>query len=200
MINLYEKGHRKEKIGENKKEEMKMMNQGKMKKIAASVVVLLMLVTVLAGCESSEKKKAFIDYGQSLSSDAEIWKSISEASGTIDFNRDMTGSKATIKSVIIPGLKKLQTSSKARNDSITDPELKKIDADYMKSCENLASGYEKILAGIDKKDNAVITQGVNNVEAAMNNLKNYATGLQSYMNTYGIKDTVGVGDMVKMFN
>ena len=176
------------------------MNQGKMKKVVMSVVILVMLVTVLAGCESVEKKKAFIDYGQSLSSDAELWRSISEASGSINFNRDMTGSKATIKSIIIPGLKKLATTSKARNDSITDAEIKKIDSDYVKSCEKLASGYELILTGIEKNDNSIMQQGVHDVEAAMNNMKNYATGLQSFMNTYGIKDTAGVDEMVKLFN
>jgi len=174
-----------------------IMNKGKMKKIVASAVVMLLFVTVLAGCANLEKKQAFYDYADSLKDDSQLWKDVSEASSSVSSARDMTTIKATVQAKVIPTLEKLADNAQQRNQSITDAEIKKIDDSYVKTCNNLLSAYKKILNGINNNDNSMMQSGVNDVNAAMTNMKDYCSGLQSFMNTYGIKDDGAVADMIK---
>ena len=173
------------------------MNKGKMKKIVTSAVVMLLFVTVLSGCANLEKKQAFYDYADSLKDDSQLWKDVSEASSSVSSARDMTTIKATVQAKVIPTLEKLADNAQQRNQSITDAEIKKIDDSYVKTCNNLLSAYKKILNGINNNDNSMMQSGVNDVNAAMTNMKDYCSGLQSFMNTYGIKDDGAVADMIK---
>ena len=194
---MYDYAYREGDSGEKKRKGETKMNNCKMRKIAASVMVMLLLTAVLTGCANFEKKKAFYDYIEAFRSDTQNWRDLSEASKQVSGASDMTTVKANVQAKIIPTLETLYTNAQQRNQNISDAEIKKIDDNYVKACGNLLSAYKKVLNGINNNDNSVIQSGINDVNAAMLNMKDYVTGLQSFMNTYGIKDDGSVAEMVK---
>ena len=88
----------------------------KARKIIATALVLVMMAALLTGCESLRKKKAMLDYQQSLLTDSDIWDSINEGSAKFNKASDLLTMKSIIQANYIPNLNKLSANAQTRND------------------------------------------------------------------------------------
>ena len=161
----------------------------KMKKVAAVVVALSMIMVLLCGCEGLAKRKALADYGQQLQSDVPLWNDLSEVSKQTQSSNDMTTMKALIQSRILPDLEKISIQANARHGSIGDTELQTIDNDYVTSVDHMKEAYSLILDGINTSDQAKLNKAMNELTVTMNSMQDYATGLQAYCKKYNIQDS-----------
>ena len=171
----------------------------KMKKAAAFVIALSMVVLLLCGCDTFAKKKAFSDYGNSLQSDVPYWNDLSEASDQIGLGNDMTTMKAVIQSRIIPDLNAISNQASGRNATISDTEIKTIDTEYVNAVTHMTEAYMLILDGINNNDSAKMNKAMTELNVAMSSLQNYGNGLKAYCGKYGI-DSSSIDSMVKLFN
>ena len=171
----------------------------KMKKAAAFVIALSMVVLLLCGCDTFAKKKAFSDYGNSLQSDVPYWNDLSEASDQIGSGNDMTTMKAVIQSRIIPDLNAISNQASGRNATISDTEIKTIDTEYVNAVTHMTEAYMLILDGINNNDSAKMNKAMTELNVAMSSLQNYGNGLKAYCGKYGI-DSSSIDSMVKLFN
>ena len=171
----------------------------KMKKAAAFVIALSMVVLLLCGCDTFAKKKAFSDYGNSLQSDVPYWNDLSEASDQIGSGNDMTTMKAVIQSRIIPDLNAISNQASGRNVTISDTEIKTIDTEYVNAVTHMTEAYMLILDGINNNDSAKMNKAMTELNVAMSSLQNYGNGLKAYCGKYGI-DSSSIDSMLKLFN
>lgn len=171
----------------------------KMKKAAAFVIALSMVVLLLCGCDTFAKKKAFSDYGNSLQSDVPYWNDLSEASDQIGSGNDMTTMKAVIQSRIIPDLNAISNQASGRNATISDTEIKTIDTEYVNAVTHMTEAYMLILDGINNNDSAKMNKAMTELNVAMSSLQNYGNGLKAYCGKYGI-DSSSIDSMLKLFN
>ncbi|MBQ6638619.1 MAG: hypothetical protein IJH82_08210 [Lachnospiraceae bacterium] len=171
----------------------------KMKKAAAFVIALSMVVLLLCGCDTFAKKKAFSDYGNSLQSDVPYWNDLSEASDQIGSGNDMTTMKAVIQSRIIPDLNAISNQASGRNATISDTEIKTIDTEYVNAVTHMTEAYMLILDGINNNDSAKMNKAMTELNVAMSSLQNYGNGLKAYCGKYGI-DSSSIDGMLKLFN
>ena len=171
----------------------------KMKKAAAFVIALSMVVLLLCGCDTFAKKKAFSDYGNSLQSDVPYWNDLSEASDQIGSVNDPTTMKAVIQSRIIPDLTAISSQASSRNATISDTEIKTIDTEYVNAVTHMNEAYTLILDGINNNDSAKMNKAMTELNVAMSSLQNYGNGLKAYCGKYGI-DSSSIDSMLKLFN
>lgn len=171
----------------------------KMKKAAAFVIALSMVVLLLCGCDTFAKKKAFSDYGNSLQSDVPYWNDLSEASDQIGSGNDMTTMKAVIQSRIIPDLNAISNQASGRNATISDTEIKTIDTEYVNAVTHMTEAYMLILDGINNNDSAKMNKAMTELNVAMSSLQNYGNGLKAFCGKYGI-DSSSIDGMLKLFN
>ena len=172
----------------------------KMKKAAAFVIALSMVVLLLCGCDTFAKKKAFSDYGNSLQSDVPYWNDLSEASNQTKSSSDPTTMKAVIQSRIIPDLTAISKQAASRNATITDTEIKTIDTEYVNAVTHMNEAYTLILDAINNNgDSAKMNKAMTELNVAMSSLQNYGNGLKAYCGKYGI-DSSSIDSMLKLFN
>ena len=172
-------------------------------RIMSVTLVLAVLISTLAGCESVEKKKAFMDYASSLQSDADKLNEIQTSMDTVNDainKRDYTTIKANLQAKINPALVELNKSADARHASITDAELATIDAHYVGYTKHMSDGFALLLDGINTEDQAKLNKAMGEMQVAMTEISTYASGLKGYMDSYGIKDDGTMAEVQAMLS
>jgi len=170
-------------------------------KITSVLLAVLLVVTALTGCANFEKKKAFMEYSASLSSDSDLYNSIQTDMDKVQTainKRDLTTTKAVLQSKINPALKTLSQNATNRHSTITDTELANIDSHYVNYSTHMSDAFEMMLDGINTEDQAKLNKATSELNVAMQELSQYASGLQQYMNSYGIKDDGSIAQINAM--
>ncbi|MBR4581442.1 MAG: hypothetical protein IKO32_09430 [Lachnospiraceae bacterium] len=155
------------------------------------ISVLVLTLLTLVGCAGLEKKKAFMDYQSALAQDTELFETAADDLDKVQSainQRDMTTTKAILQSKIIPTLNKLSTNATTRHNSITDTELANIDSHYVNYANYISDAFVLMLDAINTEDQNKMNKATAEMNSAMNELTEYANGMQKYMNDYGIKD------------
>ncbi|MBR3040553.1 MAG: hypothetical protein IKI20_07890 [Lachnospiraceae bacterium] len=171
----------------------------KIRKIGSVAIVLVMMLTLLCGCESMQKKKAMMNYQQSLLSDSDIWDSINEGSAKLNSASDLLTMKSVIQANYIPNLKTLSANAQTRNDGITDSEIKALDQHYINVLNLMTEGCTLLLDGVNNEDYSKVNLGNLKLQESQNEFKKYFEDIQSYYNKYGINDGGELEEIQKLF-
>ena len=174
-------------------------NMKKIRKIGSVAIVLVMMLTLLCGCESMQKKKAMMNYQQSLLSDSDIWDSINEGSAKLNSASDLLTMKSVIQANYIPNLKTLSANAQTRNDGITDSEIKALDQHYINVLNLMTEGCTLLLDGVNNEDYSKVNLGNLKLQESQNEFKKYFEDIQSYYNKYGINDGGELEEIQKLF-
>ena len=62
----------------------------------------------------------------------------------------------------------------------------------------MSDAFEMMLDGINTEDQAKLNKATSELNVAMQELSQYASGLQQYMNSYGIKDDGSIAQINAM--
>lgn len=156
------------------------------------------VLLVLTGCAGFGKKKAFIEYGQSLNADSVYWNELTEASKVASSSTNTTTIKASVQARIIPALKVIASNAKQRNDNLTDSEIKALDKHYVASCEKLLEGFTFMLDGLNNNDMSKVNKGNVSVNAANTELIEWVNGIDTFMKNNNIQDDGSIASVKQM--
>ena len=171
----------------------------KMKKTIRTITyVLLSLVAIatLTGCTGFEKKKALVEYSESLHNDVVYWEAMQLTSEQMLQSSDIR-SYVSYLGTIIGYMDTVVTNAENRNAGIYDYEIKGFDDYYVKALKELRNGYVLMQEGLNEQNESKMNQGEKQLEAAMEDLKIYCECMKDFMQRYNIKSNVDMDELLE---
>ena len=159
------------------------------------VLLALAAITTLTGCTSFSKKKALVEYSESLRGDVVYWEAMQLTSDQMFQSNDIR-SYVSYLGTIIGYMDTIVTNAENRNAGIYDYEIKSFDDYYVKAIKELRNGYSLMQEGLNEQSESKMNQGEKQLDAALEDLKIYAEGMKDFMQRYNIKSNVDMDELL----
>lgn len=159
------------------------------------VLLALAAVTTLTGCFNFGKKKALVEYSESLRGDGVYWEAMQLTSDQMFQTNDIR-SYVSYLGTIIGYMDTIVTNAENRNAGIYDYEIKAFDDYYVKAIKELRNGYSLMQEGLNEQSESKMDQGDAQLKAALEDMQIYATGMRDFMQRYNIKSNVDMDELL----
>ena len=158
------------------------------------VLLALATITTLSGCTYG-KKKALVEYSESLRGDVVYWEAMQLTSKQMLETNDIR-SYVSYLGTIIGYMDTIVTNAENRNAGLYDYEIKGFDDYYVKAIKELRNGYALMQEGLNEQSESKMEQGEKQMQAAIEDLTIYAEGMRDFMQRYNIKSNVDMDELL----
>lgn len=158
------------------------------------VLLALATITTLSGCAYG-KKKALVEYSESLRGDVVYWEAMQLTSKQMLETNDIR-SYVSYLGTIIGYMDTIVTNAENRNAGLYDYEIKGFDDYYVKAIKELRNGYALMQEGLNEQSESKMEQGEKQLQAAIEDLTIYAEGMRDFMQRYNIKSNVDMDELL----
>lgn len=159
-----------------------------------SLIVSMLFVISLTGCESYQKSVAFAEYTTDLKSDLPYWEAAQAASESMQSAR--SDSEIVSYAELCHGyLDTIVANANKRNQTISDPEIKDIDDSYVSFVTSMRDGYSDLISGVKTGDADKFNRGILLVQEAENNSVMFTNKVSAFRQKYNFKSSSDLDDL-----